>query len=141
MEQACNWCQNIDLEWRTLQKTSLLRSFVSKPWFRDGHCLVTPIRHISSVEELEVDEATAVMLELGRLTKLLDKGYGTGIMQKYMPLQAENGVKVDHLHFHVFPRQKEEQGLFPTPYPNSFNAFYQPDKQEVVELIQRLKAA
>ncbi len=79
------------------------------------------------------------MLELGRLSKLLDEGYGTGIMQKYMPLQVENGVKMNHLHFHVFPRREEEEGLFPTPYPNSFEAFYQPGQDKVVKLVKRLE--
>lgn len=79
------------------------------------------------------------MTELGRLGNLLDIGFGTGIMQKFMPLQGENGIKMNHLHFHVFPRQENEDGLFPTPYPNDFSAFYQPDKDSVLELVERLR--
>jgi diadenosine tetraphosphate (Ap4A) HIT family hydrolase len=135
----CDWCAENDLEWRTTKQTKYIRSFVSKPWFRDGHCLVIPMRHISEVGELSGEEAVEIMAELGRLGRLLDKGYGTGIMQKYMPLQKENGVKMNHLHFHVFPREEEEEGLFPTPYPNEFKSFYQPDKDEVNELIKSLR--
>ena len=139
-EEYCDWCSGHDLEWRTINKSNLIRSFVSKPWFRVGHCLVIPMRHLSSIDDLREDEAANLMLELGRLSKLLDQGFGVGVMQKYMPMQAENSVKMNHLHFHVFPRQKEEQGLFPTPYPNSFESFYIPDTKNVSELVEQLKA-
>lgn len=135
----CAWCNEEDLEWRTIRKSSFSRSFVSKPWFRGGQCLVIPLRHISSIHELNPEEAADIMAELGRLGKSLDEGFGTGVMQKFAPLQGENGIKMSHLHFHVFPRQEVEEGLFPTPYPNDFSAFYQPTQAEVVELVEKLR--
>lgn len=135
----CAWCDEKDLQWRTIRTTKLSRSFVSTPWFRDGQCLVVPIRHITSVHELTAEESADIMMELGRLGQLLDNGFGTGIMQKFMPLQGQNGIKMNHLHFHVFPRQEREDGLFPTPYPNDFSAFYQPDRSQVLKLVQLLQ--
>jgi diadenosine tetraphosphate (Ap4A) HIT family hydrolase len=134
----CDWCNNLDLEWRIIRSNELWLSFVSKPWFRDGHCLVIPRRHISAVNELSVEESAGIMGELGRLSKLLDKGFGSGLMQKYMPKQSQNGVKMNHLHFHVFPRREHEEGLFPTPYPNSFDSFYAPNENEVQKLVSKL---
>lgn len=134
----CDWCVGNDITWRTIRKTQYIRSFISKPWFRDGHCLVIPIRHISSVSELNENESIEIMRELGRLGEILNTGFGTGVMQKYMPMQAENGVKMNHLHFHVFPRVENEEGLFPTPYPNEFGSFYNPDQDKVSELVKRL---
>ncbi len=78
------------------------------------------------------------MLEIGRLSTLLDTGYGSGVMQKYQPLQAENGIKVSHLHFHVFPRFEDESGLFPTPLPNSFSGFRPLGDTRCYELLAKL---
>jgi len=69
---------------------------------------------------------------------MLDEGFGTGVMQKYQPLQPENGVKVNHLHFHVFPRREQEQGLFPTPEPNDFTGFTVPTCEDIRQLINKL---
>jgi diadenosine tetraphosphate (Ap4A) HIT family hydrolase len=78
-------------------------------------------------------------LEVGRLEQELDMGYGTGVMQKYQPLQLENGVKMNHLHFHVFPRLENESGLFPVPKPNDFTGFESVDAKELADWAQRLR--
>ncbi len=123
-----------------IKSGSLFLSFVSKPWFRSGHCLVVPKRHITMPSELTKEEGAEIMEELGRLSKLLDQGFGSGIIQKYMPKQSENGVKMNHLHFHVFPRQEKEKHLFPTPDPNQFEGFYTPTDEDIKELISKLVA-
>lgn len=79
------------------------------------------------------------MSELGRLSMALDEGYGSGIMQKYQPTQGENGIKMSHLHMHVFPRLENEADLFPVPDPNSFAGFSTPNDHEIIELASRLK--
>ena len=137
--EQCAFCDKESLEWRTVNANDLFISFISKPWFRPGQTLVIPNRHVTSVAELTPQEGEAIMGELGRLGLLLDQGYGTGVMQKYQPLQEENGVKMNHLHFHTFPRFEYEPGLFPVPEPNSFDAFYTPSDEEVVEWANRLK--
>jgi histidine triad (HIT) family protein len=137
--ENCAFCDRESLKWRTVREGDLFISFISKPRFREGQCLVIPTRHITAAGELTEQEGSAVMAELGRLSTLLDNGYGSGIMQKYQPLQAENGVKMNHLHFHVFPRIEDEPGLFPTPDPNSFEGFSVPTDEEVVDLAARLK--
>lgn len=137
--EACAFCEPQNLEWRTIIGHELFISFVSNPRFREGQCLVVPTRHITSASELNEPEATSIMLELGRLSHKLDRGFGSGIMQKYQPLQAENGVKMNHLHFHVFPRLEEESGLFPTPQPNSFDGFVRASNVEIAELAESLR--
>lgn len=137
--ESCDFCKPEDLGWRTIRSDELFISFVSRPWFRPGQCLVVPRRHIASVAELSKAEAGDMMIELGRLSLALDEGYGSGIMQKYQPLQTENGIKMNHLHAHVFPRQENEPGLFPTPEPNSFEGFVMPTDTEVITLAHRLQ--
>jgi diadenosine tetraphosphate (Ap4A) HIT family hydrolase len=60
-------------------------------------------------------------------------------MQKHQPLQAPNGIKVNHLHFHIFPRLENEPELFPVPQPNAFEGFYDPTESKVIKLVEKLK--
>lgn len=137
-ESDCVFCTN-KTERRTIRRTLHARSLVPKHQFRSDHCLVIPNRHITTTGELNADEAAELLTELGRLGMLIDKGFGTGLMQKYQPLQAENGIKVNHLHFHVFPRIENEEGLFPVPSPNSFDGLRITPEQEILRLIEVLK--
>lgn len=135
----CAFCDRSSLAWRTIRSGELFTSFVSRPWFRRGQCLVIPNRHVVNPGELSLEEGAAVMAELSRPSLKLDEGFGTGIMQKYQPLQVENGIKVNHLHFHVFPRAENEVGLFPIPEPNTFDGFVTPSDDEVRALAKALK--
>ena len=114
-------------------------SFASVPQFRPGHVLVVPRRHIESASELLPEESAALMAEIGRLSALLDEGFGYGMMQKFQPTQAENGIKMNHMHVHLFPRQEHEAQLFPTPTPNNFDGFYQPDPAATAALVEHLR--
>ena len=137
--EACPFCETDVFAGRIIRESELMVSIVSRPWFREGHSLVIPRRHIVQVGELAIEEAGEVMVELGRLSFALDQGYGTGIAQKYQPLQPQNGIKVNHLHFHVFPRIAQESGLFPVPEPNDFSAFTKPDDNEMMATLQALR--
>lgn len=136
---GCDFCDIGKLGRLTIRYTDLFASFVSLPSFREGHCLVIPRRHVERLDELTAEEAQSIFSELGRLSRLLDAGYGYGVMQKYMPLQKQNGVKMSHLHFHVFPREEKEDGLFPVPVPNDFSGFHDVSKEQVASLTARLK--
>lgn len=137
--EDCAFCDRPSLEWRTIRSEELFTSFVSRSWFRQSQCLVIPNKHLVNLGELSPEEGATIMCELGRLSLKLDKGFGTGIMQKYQPLQAENGIKVDHLHFHVFPRLEDEPGLFPVPQPNTFDGFITPTDDEVKAVAEALR--
>lgn len=127
--KGCAFCVK-EFSARVLYENELISSFISRPWFRNEHCLVIPNRHITTIKDLTPHEGQDIMREIGRLSGLLDSGFGTGVMQKYQPLQTENGIKVNHLHFHVFPRLEKEPSLFPVPQPNDFTGFSLPtDKQ------------
>lgn len=136
---SCVFCSRGKLQQEIIRSNDLCTSLVSRPWFRSGQCLVIPNRHIVTVEELEPHESSAIMAELGRLGALLNEGFGSGIMQKYQPLQRENGIKVNHLHFHIIPRHEHEHGLFPVPEPNDFAGFSHPTDEEVAALVQKLR--
>ncbi len=129
--EVCAFCDHQSLEERTIANGRHILSIVSRPRFRPGHSLVIPRRHIETLAELNEQESLEMMKEIGRLSLLLDRGFGSGVMQKYQPRQLENGIKVNHLHVHVFPRYSEEDVLFPVPVPNSFEGFHQPTAEEI----------
>lgn len=139
INNACVFCDPSNLEGKIVRHEPHFISFVSTPWFRAGHSLVIPTRHVTTIAELDPDESAAIMIEIGRISAALDDGFGTGIMQKYQPLQAENGIKVNHLHFHIFPRRKDEDGLFPVPEPNDFTGFSQPTSDDIRHFVQKLR--
>ena len=139
VEGNCAFCDTGSLKWRTIRSNDQFVSFVSKPWFRSGQCLVVPKRHVEAPYQLTRNEGAEIMMELGRISLALDDGYGTGIIEKYMPLQAENGIKTNHLHYHVFPRIEDEATLFPVPVPNSFEGFITPTDDEVLAIVNRVK--
>ena len=138
--ESCAFCNPEILERRIIRLGETCLSIVSLPRFREGHVLVIPRRHVVRLSDLTSDEGAEMMLEAGRLGEQLDMGYGTGMMQKYQPTQTENGVKMDHLHLHIFPRLEHEMGLFPVPEPNDFHGF---DKEvpieELTALAQKLR--
>lgn len=137
--EKCVFCDETKQQERVIRAERLFMSFVSKPWFRDGHCLVVPKRHIEKVSELTSEESSTVMAELGRLSMGLDRGFGSGIMQKFHPLQTENGIKVNHLHFHVFPRLASDEMVFPVPEPNTYQGFVDPTLTQIDDLVRSLK--
>ncbi len=139
IKENCSFCDPNVLANRIIKEHELFISFVSNPRFIEGQCLVIPRRHIVRIHELDDTEAAAIMFELGRLSVELDKGHGTEIVQQHKPLIVENGIKMNHLHFHVFPRTNNESGLFSVPTPNSYEGFHLVDNEEVVALAEDLK--
>jgi len=81
-KENCPFCNKENLMSRTIREDEWCISVISSPWFRTGHCLVIPRRHLTTIDELNGNEIGAIMKELGRLARHLDQGYGSGIMQK-----------------------------------------------------------
>ncbi len=124
---------------RVIRSNDLIASLVSNPSFRADQCLVIPRRHIETLDELTDEEAVAIIRELGRLAKILDTGFGSGIIQKFQPAKVENGITMKHLHFHVLPRIAEEPGILPVPVPNSPEGFTRLDNDEVNTRAEELR--
>jgi diadenosine tetraphosphate (Ap4A) HIT family hydrolase len=145
--EKCVFCDTDNLEWRIIRSEELCYSVVSVPQFRPGHVLVVPrkgpddARHATTRAEVGYHQGAQMYREVGRLQLLLDQGYGHGTMQKFQPTQRDNHVKQSHLHEHVFPRQPDEQMLFPVPEPNTldFDGFYVPTNEEVMMLAESLR--
>jgi ATP adenylyltransferase len=105
-EDKCIFCdalsENDDL---TLYKGNITMVMMNKFPYINGHLLVAPIRHLSSLNELKKDEMAELMATMERSVTILKKvmepdGFNIGLN---LGKVAGAGVE-EHLHFHIVPR-------------------------------------
>jgi ATP adenylyltransferase len=103
--QTCPFC---DCDERVLKQNELAQVVLSDPHKVPGHLLVMPKRHIEKPWELTHDELTSIFdLIFFVEQKLIGKlGDGFNIRQSYLPFKSQDGIKVNHVLFHVLPRSE-----------------------------------
>ena len=82
--------------------------------YNNGHLLVSPLRHVSRLDQLKVDEVIGLFTALTRAQSLLDKvlkpgGYNVGIN---LSRSAGAGI-TGHLHIHLVPRWLGDTNFMP----------------------------
>ncbi|HET9174658.1 MAG TPA: HIT family protein [Candidatus Saccharimonadales bacterium] len=102
-EQECPFC---NLDERVLKQNATAQAFLSNPRKVPGHFLVAPKRHVEKPWELTQAERSDIFDLIFYIEqKLIGKlGDGVDIRQNYRPFMQQSRVKVDHVHFHVYPR-------------------------------------
>lgn len=96
---------------RALKSNALATVILSNPRKVPGHFLVVPKRHVEKPWELSAEELQAIFeLVFFVEQKLIEHGLGDGVdvRQNYRPFLDQNNLKVNHIHFHVIPRAKED---------------------------------
>ncbi|MFH1640343.1 MAG: HIT domain-containing protein [Candidatus Omnitrophota bacterium] len=83
--------------------------------YNNGHLLISPIRHISRLEQLNDSEITDLFKTMTTAKKLLDKilkphGYNIGINIS----EAAGAGETRHLHIHIVPRWKGDTNFIST---------------------------
>lgn len=80
----------------------------SNPQLVPHHLLIVPERHVEEPPQLDPDECrelfdTLIMFQ----ERIIKCGIGTGcdIRQHWRPFLPQSDHKVDHLHWHLLPRQ------------------------------------
>lgn len=97
-----------------LWRSELTFCIINRYPYNNGHLLVAPNRHVAKVEELSLEEMTALMSDSIRAQKLLSKvmhphGFNWGLNVGRV---AGAGL-VDHLHLHVVPRWEGDTNFMP----------------------------
>lgn len=105
-EKGCVFCDALDnVEGLTLYRSRLSLVVMNKFPYSNGHLLVAPVRHISKLEQLSVEEK-------GHLLDTVDHAIGI-IQEKMVPDGFNVGLNLgkvagagieEHLHFHIVPR-------------------------------------
>lgn len=133
----CPFCNSSE---EILKENNLAKVILSNPRKMPGHFLVIPKRHVEAPWELEKDELTdifelAFFLEKKIIGKL---GDGVDIRQNYRPFLKQNNLKVDHVHFHVYPRYFEDY-LYKVSEQFEKDLFTDLDEGEAAEVAKLLK--
>ena len=105
-EDTCIFCdalsENDDL---TLYKGNITLVMMNKFPYINGHLLVAPIRHLSSLDELRKAEMTELMASVERSVAILKQVMNPDGFNIGMNLGKVAGAGVEeHLHFHIVPR-------------------------------------
>jgi diadenosine tetraphosphate (Ap4A) HIT family hydrolase len=105
----------------------------SNPRLMPGHLLAAPKRHVEKLSELEMNEQQALFRVVIEFQEKILRYIASGcdIRQNYRPFQKQDGIKVNHLHIHLLPRelydklyeecQRFETGIFKKPHPEEFS--------------------
>lgn len=84
---------------------------LSNPRLVPGHLLVIPRRHIEKPGELTESERkelfdTVLLFQEKIVTKLAS---GCDIRENYRPFVEQNRLKINHVHFHLIPRESNDE--------------------------------
>jgi diadenosine tetraphosphate (Ap4A) HIT family hydrolase len=119
--EVCPFC---NLHERILKKNDLAHLFLSNPRKVEGHFLVAPKRHVEQPWELTKKEIQSIFELIFFVQEKIAKklAQGCDVRQNYRPFLKQGRIKVDHVHYHVIPRnfndtiytlvEKEETSLF-----------------------------
>lgn len=111
MEEDHNECPFCNLGDRVILDNTYANMFASNPRKVEGHVLVTPERHIEKPWEVSSEELLAIFGLVRIAQKILADEYDGGVdtVQNYRPFMAQDGIKTNHLHYHVYPRAEEDE--------------------------------
>jgi diadenosine tetraphosphate (Ap4A) HIT family hydrolase len=109
---SCNFC-NIDTNPNNtvLREGEWCRILVSFPQKQLGHIVIVPKAHKQRLEQLTKDELIEMMSLAQDSQKIItDKlgNQGCDINIHFRPFLDEDGIKVQHLHIHLIPRNKND---------------------------------
>lgn len=132
----CPFCDSKDT---VLKENANAKVILSNPRKMPGHFLVVPKRHMEQPWELKKEEISDIFdLIFFIEKKIIGKlGDGVDIRQNYRPFLKQNKVKVDHVHFHVYPRYFEDY-LYKVSEQFERDLFTDLDDTEVEEVTKLL---
>jgi histidine triad (HIT) family protein len=136
--EHCPFC-TIEPE-RIIHSGELFVSLLSNPRLRRGHTLIIPRRHVETPTDLRSHELQAIYTEIPRVQTCMIGTLATGCdtWQKYQPFVPQGRIKIDHVHFHVLPRDPDDR-LFMTPEESQLDVFEPLESSEQTEMLALLR--
>lgn len=134
--EECPFC---DLGDRVLRENKVANLFLSDPRKVEGHFLVTPKRHVERPWELTKDEVEGIFELLFMVQEKLTERYGgSDVKQNCRPFMKQGRIKVDHVHYHAYPRSIEDElykrvEIFET---DLFIKLTEEERQVMIELLE-----
>jgi ATP adenylyltransferase len=94
-----------DKQYLLLYRDRHVLVFLNRYPYAHGHLLLAPVRHISCITALDVDESLALMETLQTCTVILQKHFSPDGFNIGCNIGTSAGAGIaDHLHFHIVPR-------------------------------------
>lgn len=72
--------------------------------YNSAHLMVSPLRHIKNIYELNDDETEEIMKFLSLSQKIIEKSYNPDGFNIGVNIGRAAGAGEEHLHFHIVPR-------------------------------------
>lgn len=119
MTHPCDLCLHMETKpHRTIYETPLVRGMLILEPLREGHSLLLPKRHVTTLEELTAEERKDFLESIPKLAKILTGVYGHDCLTFYN--QGFHSTQ-HHLHMHVLPLEVKLRTVFS-------KAFNQPER-------------
>ncbi len=107
----CPFCNINKEKTRIIKEGKNVFVVFSNPRLVKGHLLVIPKRHVVKISELNAKEKKELFDTVIEFQEKILKKISSGcdIRQNYRPFQKQGGLKVNHLHIHLLPREFEDE--------------------------------
>ena len=107
----CPFCEIDKDKTRIIKQGKHCYVCFSNPRLMPAHLLVISKRHVEKISELDKEEREELInFVIEYQEKILNNiAEGCDIKQNYRPFQAQGGLKLDHLHIHLQPREFEDE--------------------------------
>ena len=98
---------------------------LSNPRVVPGHTLIIPRRHIEKPAELTSSERkelfdTVILFQEKIISKISS---GCDVRENYRPFVPQSRLKIDHIHFHLIPRELNDD-LYKSHYEFQIDFFH-----------------
>lgn len=136
-ETSCPFCH---LGSEVLKDNKFAVLFPSNPRKTKGHLLVTPKRHIEKPWNLTKDERLDVLELVLFAQKLIVNNISEGcdVRQNYRPFLKQSKLKVDHVHYHIIPRNLNDD-LYDKVEKYETDMFKKLSEAEYKEIVRIIK--
>lgn len=106
----CPFCEILVNRTRIIEEKIYCFIILSNPRLMPSHTLVIPKRHIEKVSDMTKDEKNELFDALLEYQEKILNNIASGcdIRQHYRPFMPQSKVKVNHIHFHLHPREFED---------------------------------
>jgi diadenosine tetraphosphate (Ap4A) HIT family hydrolase len=136
----CPFCEiNVD-KTRILANNKFTLVIFSNPRLMPGHLLVIPKRHVEKISELSKEEQEELFSTLIKFQeKVLNKlSKGCDLRQNFRPFQKQSNLKINHLHFHIQPRELFDE-LYEKCQIFETNVFKELSEEELTNISKQLE--
>lgn len=108
--ENCPFC-DIAKEHRVLEEGEYAFVIFSNPRLMLGHLLVIPKRHVTKIFQLTKQEQSEIFDLLIKYQEKIIKNLSAGcdIRQNFKPYVKNSRTHVDHVHFHLLPRDFQDE--------------------------------